>query len=303
MKMEYECKLCMVNALDRLIRKNHTEVRNKNTLMNNVLYYLSEVNSTKKAPEVAHEVGLMAKRFFQNPDPYKESKRMSNDLILKEYHVLEKILEYSKDPIGDAMRLSIGGNVIDLAANPDFFVNESGYLMRTMDKVLLEQFEIDDSEELKDEISKAKSILILGDNCGEIVLDKLFIETIDHPQVYYAVRGDSVLNDATMEDAAYVGLTSIAKVISNGDDTPSTLLDRTSPEFRRIYEKADLVISKGQGNLEGLLDSKRENLFFLLMVKCDVIARKLGVKKGGGVVMKNGKQRQTAINYQKDGQK
>jgi uncharacterized protein with ATP-grasp and redox domains len=133
----------------------------------------------------------------------------------------------------------------------------------------------------------AKNILYLGDNAGEIVMDKLFLETIKHQNVYYAVRGMPVINDVTIEDAKYVGIDKFAKIISNGYDSPSTILDKCSEEFINIYNKADLIISKGQGNLEGLINVKNEKIFFLLMVKCGVIGDELGVKKGDFVVYNN----------------
>jgi damage-control phosphatase, subfamily I len=110
------------------------------------------------------------------------------------------------------------------------------------------------SSELKEALSTAKTVLYLGDNAGEIVLDKLFIETLMHPNLYLAVRGAPVINDATLDDAQYVGIDTVADVISNGYDAPSTIVDGCSPQFQELFNKADVIISKGQGNLEGLLD-------------------------------------------------
>ena len=171
---------------------------------------------------------------------------------------------------------------MDCASGKEFDVNE------TIKYVLNSKFKIDHVDKFKKEIIKAKSILYLGDNAGEIVFDKLFIETIDHPNLTYAVRGAPIINDATMDDADYVGITNIVKVISNGYDAPSTLLDKCSEEFMNIYNNADIIISKGQGNLEGLLNnSGGKNIFFLLMIKCEVIAELLDVNNGDFVVFNN----------------
>ena len=115
-------------------------------------------------------------------------------------------------------------------------------------------------------------------------MDKLFIKTIKHPNLIYVVRGAPVINDATMEDAEYVGMSNAAKVISNGYDAASTIPSKSSKEFQKYFEKSDLIISKGQGNLEGLFPLNDDCLFFLLMVKCDVIAEFLNVKKESFVV-------------------
>jgi uncharacterized protein with ATP-grasp and redox domains len=157
----------------------------------------------------------------------------------------------------------------------------------TIEKVLNSTFAIDHSQQLENEIKKARTILYLGDNCGEIVLDKLFLETINHPNVFFAVREKPVLNDATEKEAREVEIQHVAKIISNGDDAPSTLLYRVSPEFKKIYQKADLIISKGMGNYEGLMFESDPRLFFLLMIKCPVIGRKIGAEKGDFVVKRS----------------
>ncbi|HEY9124266.1 MAG TPA: ARMT1-like domain-containing protein, partial [Bacteroidales bacterium] len=164
-------------------------------------------------------------------------------------------------------------------------------LHATIDKVLYSHFAIDHSAELKKAIAGAQTILYLGDNNGEIVFDKLFIETVGHPDVYFAVRGAPVINDVTLDDARYVGIDKVAKVISNGYDAPSTIVEHCSDEFRHIFEKADIVISKGQGNLEGLLHRTQKEVYFMLMVKCNVIADALQVNKGDFVVKKNSLER------------
>jgi hypothetical protein len=119
-----------------------------------------------------------------------------------------------------------------------------------------------------------------------MVFDKLFIETMMHPNLIYAVRGAPVINDATMDDAKYVGIDRVADVISNGYDAPSTILEHCSDEFMKVFNRADVIISKGQGNLEGLLGQTTKAVYFLLMVKCEVIADALGVRKGDFVVSK-----------------
>mgnify|MGYP003884294297 CR=1 FL=1 len=124
-------------------------------------------------------------------------------------------------------------------------------------------------------MNRSKSLLYLGDNAGEIVWDKILIEELldrFNIEIIYTVRGFPILNDVTMEDATFVGMDKVVKVISNGFDAPGTLLNRCSEEFLKKYEESDLILSKGQGNYESL---SRENcaIFFVLQVKCPVIAR------------------------------
>ena len=105
-----------------------------------------------------------------------------------------------------------------------------------------------------------------------------------HPNVTFAVRGAPALNDVTLEDAYQVEMDKVARVISNGNDVASTIVKECSSEFQEIFQEADLIISKGQGNLEGLIYQNDPRIFFLLVAKCDVIAQLLGVEKGSFVV-------------------
>lgn len=103
------------------------------------------------------------------------------------------------------------------------------------------------------------------------------------------VKGGPAINDATMEDSEATGMEWVADVISNGYDAPSTVLSKSDPEFRSHFDSADLIISKGQGNFEGLMAERDLRIFFLLMVKCDYISEKIGVPKGSFVVIEYGK--------------
>ncbi|NLB26442.1 MAG: DUF89 family protein, partial [Bacteroidales bacterium] len=107
------------------------------------------------------------------------------------------------------------------------------------------------------------------------------------PNLWFATRGAPVINDITIEDAEKTGLTNIARGISNGHDAPSTIVEHCSAEFKELFDKADIIISKGQGNLEGLINNKNKKIFFLLMVKCQVIGELLGVEKKNSVVFFN----------------
>jgi hypothetical protein len=214
-------------------------------------------------------------------DPYFNEKQQSNIQALELYKYWVKEVNNSNNPFDISLRLAIAGNIIDFATGEKFDINQ------TIQRVLKANFAIDHSEYLKEEIKKAKKILYLGDNAGEIVFDKLFIETLNHPNITYVVRGNPVLNDATMEDAISTGIINVVKkVISNGYGAPSTLVDKCSKEFQEHYYDADLIISKGQGNLEGLINNNYgRNIVFLLIVKCNVIADLLKVNKGDFVVV------------------
>jgi uncharacterized protein with ATP-grasp and redox domains len=147
-----------------------------------------------------------------------------------------------------------------------------------------------DTDRLMADLAGAKTLLYLGDNCGEICFDKLLIrrvrEVFPALKVYYGVRGEPVVNDATLEDARLVGMEEAAQVIDNGDGSLGTVLSRVSPAFRSVWDSADVVIAKGQGNYESLCEESK-TMYFLMTVKCAVIARMTGLKQGSLVCMRS----------------
>ena len=233
------------------------------------------------SPEITSSILKELEKESVIKDPYETEKKESNQALLNRYSEFKKKVEESDDKFDTALRYAIAGNIIDFGPTHHFDVDG------TIERVFQTPFAVDDSDALKAGIKKAKSILYLADNCGEIVMDKLFLETIDHPNVIFAVRNQPVLNDATLKEAQEVGLHKVARLITNGDDTPSTLLHRVSKEFLEIYRSADLIISKGMGNFEGLMDESDPRLFYLLMVKCPVIGQKVGAEKGDFVVKRS----------------
>jgi uncharacterized protein with ATP-grasp and redox domains len=232
-------------------------------------------------PQIHRELNNEFCRIVGKTDLFADEKRYSNELTLELYKELRVEVIESQNPFDMALRLSIAGNIIDYGPSSDFDIHQ------TIQKVVNSSFAIDQSIELETRIKSAKKILYIGDNAGEIVFDKLFIEIMMHNHLTYAVRGSSVLNDATLEDAHQVEMDFVADIISNGYDAPSTVLSECSAEFLKVYDEADIIISKGQGNLEGLIEENDARIFFLLMVKCDVVAEMLGVKKGDFVVYNN----------------
>jgi uncharacterized protein with ATP-grasp and redox domains len=142
-------------------------------------------------------------------------------------------------------------------------------------------------------LSSATKLLLLADNSGEIVLDRLLLETIQerYPviQATIAVREVPIINDVTLDDVKEVGFPPTIRAISSGNRTPGVILAKASEAFLATYETSDLVLSKGQGNYEGLSDESDDRVFFLFRAKCAIIARHIGVEEGAMIVKKGGK--------------
>ncbi len=278
---DYRCFYCFVRAFEKLLVKENISNEAKNSFTRDMINLYQKNSDSFSGPLFSRELHNILRSYTSNPDPYKDEKRINNDQAMAMASSIANIISESEDPFNTALRLSIAGNIIDFAACDTFD------LQSTIDKVLSSDFAIDHSAQLKDKIKSSENVLFLGDNAGEIVFDKYFIRTIGHRNLTYVVRGGPVINDATMEDAEYTGIKDVTNVISNGFDAPSTIPSESSIEFQHYFNKADVIISKGQGNLEGLIPLNDKRIFYLLMVKCDVMAEFLNVEKGSFVVFNN----------------
>jgi uncharacterized protein with ATP-grasp and redox domains len=182
-----------------------------------------------------------------------------------------------------AAKFAVAGNVIDFGVASQFDLGAE--LDRVVDSGAFGRWQENDFfSALKD----AEWLLYLGDNTGETVMDRLFIETITKEtgtSVTYVVREAPIINDAILEDALAAGLDGCAEIVSSGCSAPGTVLDLCSSQFLDLFHKAPLIVSKGQGNYETLSDVKAP-IFFFLKAKCSVIADHLGVQLGDLVLTK-----------------
>lgn len=213
-------------------------------------------------------------------DPFAEVKRLFNDKALRMYDNLKKRVTTSADPLLTASRLAIAGNIID------FGIFTSIDIEGTVEKALKDIITIDDFSFLKGVLNEPKNILYLLDNAGEIVFDRLLIETLQErgSSITAVVKGGAVLNDALLADAVQAGLDRTCTVIDNGSDAVGTILEYSPDHFVRAFNNAEVVISKGQGNFETLMHEERQDLFFLFQAKCDVVSRHLGLEKGAMIL-------------------
>ncbi len=279
MDISLDCIPCIVQSYTRLLQAGMLPEEVREPGMRRLLEYLAKVDYRQSPPVLGRDLHRMIRSDLDDPDPYRRIKTDANRMMLDRLADLEAMVDGSDDPFDIAMRLAVAGNAIDFASQHQFDV------METIDRVLRTPLSIDHSEQLRDELASAATLLYIGDNAGEIVLDRLFLQQIDVPERYFAVRGGPVINDATLEDARSVGMEGLVEVITTGDDAPGAVLESASEEFRQVLGASDVVIAKGQGNLEALLDVDRD-IYSLLIIKCDLIAERVGVNRGGFVVGK-----------------
>ena len=278
MKLNLDCIPCFQRQALQAVRFISNDEKLHQKVLREVAKKLLESSWNATPPELAHEVHKIVKSITHENDPYKRVKKESNDSVLKMYPELKAEVKKSKDPVRTAVRLAIAGNIIDFGPLQTF------NLEKTVKDVLEKTFAIDDYKKLKEDLEVAETLLFFTDNAGEIGFDKLLVETFLQTKklkkIRFVVKGGPIINDATLEDAIYMGLCELPNVefltLNNGE--AGTGPERKSQTVKNWIKKHDLVISKGQGNYEGL--SEHNGLFFMLMAKCPVIASDLNVKVG-----------------------
>ncbi len=248
-------------------------------LMNEAAKLVLRTSLGSTPPEMVKEMQAVIRRRFPGCDPYKIVKDKSNRRAMELYPMLKEKVASSGDSLLTAVELAIAGNVIDYAAKNNLNVEQEIQAILT-GSFSVGQKTVFEYDLFRKDLAEARTILYLADNAGEIVFDRILIEEIGiGREVIVAVRDKPILNDATMEDAVFCGIDKISRVISSGVDAPGTVLAYCSEEFLKIFKRADMVISKGQGNYEALTEAPR-GIFFLFKVKCPVIARHAGAQLG-----------------------
>jgi len=240
-------------------------------LLSSVGEMIKDIPMQNTPPETGDAIYKKVREITGVNDPYVKIKEENIAEILALYPEMKKIVDSSDDKILTAIRFAIAGNVIDFGVNKEFDIEQE--IKNNLDK----EFAIFDYQEFIQQLEKANSILYIGDNAGESVFDKILIEELGK-KVTFVVRDIPVINDATKEDAIASGIGEVAEIISSGTSAPGTILNSCNDDFLERFKNADLVISKGQGNYEGLSNVER-TVFFLLKAKCPIIANDIGVKE------------------------
>ncbi len=275
MKTFYDCIPCFIRqALDAARLATEDEVIHERVLRE-ALRVAADMDLKQSPPSMAQHIHRAIREWTGQGDPYREIKDRFNRMALKLYPTLQEWMAESDEPIETAVRLAIAGNVIDLGVKTQLSDSEVRESIFNAMSAWLEG----NIGEFSAAVKNADTILYLADNAGEIVFDRLLVEQLRSAKVTVAVRGYPIINDATWDDAKMAGIDEVAELVDNGSDAPGTILEDCSDSFREHFDKADLVIAKGQGNYETLSEVDR-NIFFLLKVKCPVIAQHTGCPQG-----------------------
>lgn len=254
------------------------------TYIRRLFSILTDIAPGESSPVIVNRILTLQKEMFDQFVDYTDIKKHFNQLILEQEDWIYADISSATDPIRRALQYVMKGNYIDFGVLSD--VN-SEKLMELLSQAKDQTIDEQIFEELMQDLTSAKNMVLLTDNCGEIVLDKLLIRTImsQFPdlQIHVIVRGGHALNDATMEDACQVGLPDLVKVIGNGTCLQGTYLPDISKEARDLLEQADVILSKGQGNFESLQYCGL-NIYYLFLCKCDLFTKRFHTHLYNGIL-------------------
>ncbi len=270
---ELDCLPCLIRQTLEVTRLSTDDPILQRSLIMDAMRILSDMKPDATSPAITRDVHRMIRQRTGLADPYRTMKDSHIEKALALAPVVRAWINSQPDPLLAAIKASAAGNLIDAAVYSEIDVEQA--VMSELER----PFYRCDLAPFKAALQTARTVLILGDNAGETVFDRLLAEQLQDHSLHYAVKSQPIINDAVRSDAKASGLAAVASLVESGCDTPGTLLEEANDAFLDLFERADVVISKGQGNYEGLSTASRD-LFFLLTAKCDVIARAFAVPVG-----------------------
>ena len=245
--------------------------------MKEVLRVIAETPNHCAAPSISRTLQHYRTEKFHNLPDFAPIKKYYNDLMLARIDDFRATVRKSPDPTRTAFKLALAGNYIDFGAMKTVDDKRLDDLIANCEEI---SFSEDNYQRFLSELAKAKKLVYLTDNCGEVVVDRVLIEHLKERfpalEITVLVRGEEIANDATMVDARQVGLDKVTRVLGNGSDIAGTELSELSEEALSLIREADVILSKGQGNFE-TLQYCGLNIYYLFLSKCEYFAKHFDV--------------------------
>lgn len=283
MNIDEACVSCIINQSVKVADAINANPSLKDSLTSTVEDMSRDFSFKNNPPEIAADVYEKMALLANKTDLYDEVKALSTTKALSFVPLLKEKLAHSHNKLLTATKIAVAGNVIDLAAEVEFDLEEE------LSKIFDTDFAHNDFDEFQENLLNAVNVVVLGDNVGEHIFDYMFIEILKelYPNVTYSyfVRGNPIINDVTIKEAKEAAFDELCNLVDSGVNTPGFVYSRATSEAQELFDSADLVISKGMGNYECLSPSHREKICFLLKVKCGVVANSLG-REVGDIVCK-----------------
>lgn len=285
MKLNPFCMCCALNKQEQKIR-HYPNMEKKTEYMKKVMALMANTEEKDCAPSLSVDIQKLYSSFWNCPmEDFTEIKKEFNQLMLNMEVSIEDKIRKSNDPLEKALLYARIGNYIDFAALSNV---DQSTVITLLDEKSSEALDEKEYKNFLHDLSSAKKLVYLTDNCGEVVLDKMAVKILkeQYPNldITVIVRGYPVVNDATMEDAEAIGLTDLVNVIGNGSNVGGTWIPGISSESRELLYDADLIIAKGQGNFETLNDCGL-NIYYLFLCKCDLFQRRFHAENLQGMFL------------------
>lgn len=283
-RLNPECITCLLNKyLNKIPDSIDTDL--KLTYMQRLLGIIANAKKDMSAPEITEEIAELQYELLGLKDDFTEIKKYYNSLMLSLEEQIEKSILNCNEPLKIALLYAMLGNYIDFGAMQSVDENKLREMLGDVNNMPLDKAELSN---FKSDLKSAKKLIYITDNCGEVVLDKLFIKTLlsEYPNITaeVIVRGADVLNDATLEDAVQVGLDKLLPVTDNGTAVAGTCISKLPKEVKNKIDNADIIIAKGQANFETLRYCGK-NIYYIFMCKCEMFAKRFGVPKYSGMLL------------------
>lgn len=285
MKLNPFCMCCALNKQEQKIR-HYPDMEKKTEYMKKVMALIANTEEKDCAPSLSVDIQKLYSSFWDCPmEDFTEIKREYNQLMLNMEDSLENKIRKSEDPLEKSLLYARIGNYIDFAALSNV---DQATVLTLLEEKSTESLDEEEYRNFLRDLSSAKRLVYLTDNCGEVVLDKLAVKILKEKypdlDITVIVRGYPVVNDATMEDAEEIGLTDLVSVIGNGSNVGGTWIPGITSEARDLLYDADLIIAKGQGNFETLNDCGL-NIYYLFLCKCDLFQRRFHAENLQGMFL------------------
>ncbi|MBR4955768.1 MAG: DUF89 family protein [Clostridia bacterium] len=285
MQYSSQCIPCLIKRQIAEIEK-YPDERARLGYMKEICAIIAASPDGVAAPWLVSRFNRVRGKYFDEADIYASIKKQSNDYITERLDRVRAAIERADDPLLCALKYARAGNYIDFGA-----LHGSVDMQQLESKLDAAPDEWVDPAEYTDllrDLESAKNVLYILDNAGEIVLDMVFIgqlkKRFPQARITAAVRGAPVINDATREDAQYVGLDKIVPVIDNGCDISGTQISECGESMQKALRLADVIIAKGQGNFETMLGCGL-NVYYLFLCKCDLFVKAFSLPRLTGVLL------------------
>ena len=283
MNIKPDCLVCIYNQALKTTKLLGLDDETSAKILFEVAKILPNYSLNYTPPQIAKDTYKLIEDITNNPDPLKKAKELSIKEAKSFKPTLYEEIKKSDDKLLTALKIAVAGNVIDFGAK------EQINLSQLLNKIFHTNFKINFYDELKTKLKTAKKVVILGDNCGENIFDVILADTLKSLydiELFYFVRGKPIINDVTLLEANESDMPKFATIIDTGVPTPGYDLKYASKESKKIFDTADVVISKGMGNFESLFEITKREIFYLFIVKCNVVGEAVKCEVGDLILTK-----------------